>query len=119
MLQQDKPDDFVLATGEMRTVREFVEESFKFVGTNITWIGEGVEEIGVDEKNHSRVLVRVDPAYFRPTEVRRTCICRSRCLCFSLSLSLSLSLYLSLSSLSLFPLSLLPSRTPSLYRCLS
>jgi len=71
MLQQDAPDDYVLATGETHTVREFVEKSFNVVGTRIKWIGnEGtVDEVGVDTSDESRVLVRIDPAYFRPTEV--------------------------------------------------
>lgn len=71
MLQQDIPDDYVLATGETHTVREFVEKSFNVVGTGIKWIGEQgtVNEIGVDASDEMRVLVRVDPIYFRPTEV--------------------------------------------------
>jgi GDPmannose 4,6-dehydratase len=71
MLQQDVPDDYVLATGETHTVREFVEKSFQVVGTTIKWVGEKgtVNEVGVDASNEARVLVRVDPRYFRPTEV--------------------------------------------------
>jgi GDPmannose 4,6-dehydratase len=71
MLQQDKPDDFVLATGETHTVREFVEKAFAIVGTTIVWKGETgtVDEIGVDANDESRVLVKIDPRYFRPTEV--------------------------------------------------
>eukprot|EP00986_Skeletonema_menzelii_P009978 scaffold4677_cov157-Skeletonema_menzelii.AAC.4 len=71
MLQQDTPDDYVLATGETHTVREFVEKSFSVVFTTIKWIGsEGtVDEVGVDASDESRVLVRIDPRYFRPTEV--------------------------------------------------
>ncbi|GMH87676.1 hypothetical protein TrVE_jg2791 [Triparma verrucosa] len=71
MLQQDKPDDYVLATGETHTVREFVEKSFAYIGITITWIGErgSVEEKGVDSSDESRVLVQIDPKYFRPTEV--------------------------------------------------
>jgi len=71
MLQQDKPDDFVLATGETHTVREFVEKAFAVVGTTLQWKGPTgtVEEIGVDAKDNDRVLVRIDPRYFRPTEV--------------------------------------------------
>ncbi|KAL1919478.1 uncharacterized protein VTP21DRAFT_2171 [Calcarisporiella thermophila] len=68
MLQQDKPEDFVLATGEMHTVREFVEKAFAVVGTTIAWEGEGVDEIGRC-KATGEVLVRVDPQYFRPAEV--------------------------------------------------
>ncbi len=68
ILQQDKPDDFVLATGETHSVREFVELAFAEIGRRIEWRGEGVEETGVDPKS-GEVLVRVDRAYFRPTEV--------------------------------------------------
>lgn len=71
MLQDDKPDDYVLATGETHTVREFVEKAFACVGTTIAWKGPTgtVEEIGVDANDTERVLVRIDPRYFRPTEV--------------------------------------------------
>ena len=68
ILQQDVPDDYVLATGEMHSVREFVERSFAVVGRTIAWQGEGVEEQGVDAKT-GQVLVKIDPVYFRPTEV--------------------------------------------------
>lgn len=68
MLQIDKPDDFVLATGETRSVREFVEIAFAEVGRSIEWSGKGVEEVGVD-KSSGNTVVRIDPAYFRPTEV--------------------------------------------------
>lgn len=67
MMQSEAPDDYVVATGETHTVRSFVERAFSYVGINIIWKGEGVNETGEDEKG--RVLVRVDPAYFRPTEV--------------------------------------------------
>ncbi|CAO3569120.1 unnamed protein product [Mortierella alpina] len=67
MLQQETADDFVLATGEMHTVREFVEKSFKATGSSIRWEGSAEEEVGIDEKGVVRV--RVDPAYYRPTEV--------------------------------------------------
>lgn len=66
MMQQEVGDDFVLATGETHKVREFVELSFKHVNMPITWEGEGVDEVG---KANGKVVVRVDPAYFRPTEV--------------------------------------------------
>ncbi len=71
MLQQDKPDDFVLATGETHTVREFVEKAFAAVGTTIVWKGPTgtVDEIGVDAEDETRELVKIDPQYFRPTEV--------------------------------------------------
>jgi len=71
MLQQDEPDDYVLATGETHTVREFVEKAFAVGGITIEWKGPPgtVDEIGVDADDESRVLVRIDPRYFRPTEV--------------------------------------------------
>jgi GDPmannose 4,6-dehydratase len=71
MLQVDTPEDFVLATNETHTVREFVEKAFAHIGITIKWLGEPgtLEEIAVDDNDHSRVLVRVDPKYFRPTEV--------------------------------------------------
>ena len=71
MLQQETPDDYVLATGETHTVREFVEKAFKCVDTTIKWVGQSgsVDEIGVDAADESRVLIKIDPRYFRPTEV--------------------------------------------------
>eukprot|EP00349_Pseudokeronopsis_sp_Brazil_P007544 CAMPEP_0202966224 /NCGR_PEP_ID=MMETSP1396-20130829/10554_1 /ASSEMBLY_ACC=CAM_ASM_000872 /TAXON_ID= /ORGANISM="Pseudokeronopsis sp., Strain Brazil" /LENGTH=360 /DNA_ID=CAMNT_0049689843 /DNA_START=75 /DNA_END=1157 /DNA_ORIENTATION=- len=69
MLQQDTADDYVLATNETHSVREFTERAFARVGITVKWVGEGVEEIGVDVNDESRVLVRIDPKYFRPTEV--------------------------------------------------
>jgi GDPmannose 4,6-dehydratase len=68
MLQQDEPDDYVLATGEKHSVREFVERAFDHVGRRIAWRGTGVEETGVDADS-GKVLVEIDPRYFRPTEV--------------------------------------------------
>ena len=68
MLQQDEPDDFVIATGEQHSVREFVELAAANLGFAIEWRGEGVNEQGVD-RNTGRVLVKIDPRYFRPTEV--------------------------------------------------
>jgi GDPmannose 4,6-dehydratase len=62
------PDDFVLATGETRSVREFVELAFAEVGRGIEWRGTGVDETGVDRKS-GKTIVRIDPVYFRPTEV--------------------------------------------------
>ena len=67
ILQQDEPEDFVLATGETHSVRSFVDRAFAATGRQISWEGEGVEEIGRDEDGTIRV--RVDPRYFRPTEV--------------------------------------------------
>lgn len=71
MLQQDTPDDYVLATGETHTVREFVERAFAHAGIVVKWQGPPgtVDEIGVDAADESHVIVRVDPTYFRPTEV--------------------------------------------------
>lgn len=68
MLQQDEADDFVLATGEMHSVREFIELAFKQRGFNVEWTGQGTKEIGTD-KDSGRVLVRIDEKYFRPAEV--------------------------------------------------
>jgi GDPmannose 4,6-dehydratase len=68
ILQQDSPDDYVLATGEMHSVREFIELAFAEVGRKITWRGRGVDEEGVDDKTGD-VLIKIDPRYFRPTEV--------------------------------------------------
>ena len=67
ILQQPKPDDYVLATGVCRSVREFIELAFAQVGRAITWRGSGKDEVGVD--GSGRILVKVDPSYFRPTEV--------------------------------------------------
>jgi GDPmannose 4,6-dehydratase len=67
MLQQDEPDDFVIATGEQHSVREFVEVAAAKLGLQITWRGTGIEEEGFDQDG--RCLVRIDPRYFRPTEV--------------------------------------------------
>ncbi|AEH07279.1 GDP-mannose 4,6-dehydratase [Methanothermococcus okinawensis] len=68
ILHHDKPDDFVLATNETHTVREFVENAFKVVGIDIEWEGEGINEIGKDA-NTGKVLVKVNPEFFRPAEV--------------------------------------------------
>jgi GDPmannose 4,6-dehydratase len=76
MLQQEQPDDFVLATGETHTVREYVEKAFKVVGVDIKWEGSGDQEIGKDAAT-GKVRVRVDPRYYRPTEVEllvRVCV---------------------------------------------
>lgn len=70
ILQHDTPEDFVIATGEMHTVREFATLAFKEVGIELCWKGEGVNEKGVDSKN-DKVLVEVDPKYFRPCEVEQ------------------------------------------------
>jgi len=68
MLQQDKPGDYVLATNETHTVREFVEAAFAEAGVDIEWRGTGIEEKGYDKKN-GKLLVDVNPRYFRPAEV--------------------------------------------------
>jgi GDPmannose 4,6-dehydratase len=68
MLQQDKPQDFVIATGETHTVRDFVEVAFKEVGIDIKWQGTGVDEQGIDIRT-GKVLIKVDEKYFRPAEV--------------------------------------------------
>jgi GDPmannose 4,6-dehydratase len=69
ILQQEKPDDYVLATGTTTTVRDFLNMAFGCVGIEVVWEGEGVEEVGRDKADPEHVLVRVDPKYFRPTEV--------------------------------------------------
>jgi len=68
MLQQDKPDDFVIATGETHSVREFCEKAFKVVDIDIEWKGKGIHEKGVDIRT-GKELISVNPDYFRPTEV--------------------------------------------------
>jgi GDPmannose 4,6-dehydratase len=68
IVQQPQPDDYVLATGDSHTVREFVERAFAVIGRRITWRGKGRHEAGIDEAS-GKELVKVDPRYFRPTEV--------------------------------------------------
>jgi GDPmannose 4,6-dehydratase len=70
MLQQDSPDDYVIATGEAHSVREFVEAAFNYIGKEIVWKGEGENEVG-QEKDTGIIRVKVNPKYFRPTEVVR------------------------------------------------
>lgn len=70
MLQQEQPDDFVIATGEYHSVREFTELSFRRAGIELRWEGEGIDEKGIDVAT-GRVLVEVDPKYFRPCEVEQ------------------------------------------------
>lgn len=70
MLQQEQPEDFVIATGQMHSVREFVELSFKEIGITIVWKGSGIDEVGYDVET-GRPLVFVDPNYFRPAEVEQ------------------------------------------------
>lgn len=68
ILQQDEADDYVLATGETHSVREFIELAFAETGSRIVWKGEGVDEVGIDAQN-GKTVVKIDPRYFRPTEV--------------------------------------------------
>lgn len=68
ILQQDKPDDYVLATGETHTIREFCEVAFKEIGKEIKWQGKGVDEQGIDVKT-GKTLVKINPEFFRPAEV--------------------------------------------------
>ena len=68
MLQQDQPDDFVFATGESHSVREFIERAFGHIGRRIEWRGTGGDEVAIDTATGA-TLVRVDPQYFRPTEL--------------------------------------------------
>jgi len=68
MLQQDKPEDYVLATNDMHSVREFIEVAFKMRGFSIKWKGSGLDEIGYDDKT-GRELITVSDKYFRPAEV--------------------------------------------------
>jgi GDPmannose 4,6-dehydratase len=68
IVQQAEPDDYVLATGEAHSVREFVEKAFAVAGKTIEWSGKGADEIGVDPAS-GETVVEIDPQYFRPTEV--------------------------------------------------
>lgn len=68
MLQANEPDDYVLATNETHSIREFVEESFRVLGEEIIWKGKGVDETGL-LKSSGKVVIKIDPKYFRPTEV--------------------------------------------------
>ncbi|MCL1921154.1 MAG: GDP-mannose 4,6-dehydratase [Kiritimatiellaeota bacterium] len=70
MLQQECPDDYVVATGEMHTVREFIEKAFAHVGRAIVWRGKGVDEEGIDTTT-GKAVVKIDPRYFRPAEVEQ------------------------------------------------
>ena len=72
MLQQPEPDDYVIATGEMYSVRYFVEPAADYFGMNIVWEGEGLDEVGID-KYSGKTVIKVDPKYFRPTEVEQLC----------------------------------------------
>jgi GDPmannose 4,6-dehydratase len=68
MLQQDEPDDYVIATGEQYSVREFVDEAAPYFGMKIEWMGEGLDEVGYDW-NTKKAVIKVNPKYFRPAEV--------------------------------------------------
>ena len=68
ILQQDQPDDFVIATGKQYSVKQFVEKSAPYFGMNIQWQGEGLDEVGIDT-NTNKVVIKVDQKYFRPAEV--------------------------------------------------
>ena len=68
ILQQDNPDNYVIATGETHTIRSFVEKCYAKIGINIIWKGEGLEEVGVDSSTE-KILIKIDEKYFRPTEV--------------------------------------------------
>lgn len=70
ILQQEEPEDYVIATGEMHTVREFATKAFAAVGIGLEWKGRGVDEVGIDRAT-GRILVEVDPKYFRPCEVEQ------------------------------------------------
>jgi GDPmannose 4,6-dehydratase len=67
MLQQDAPEDFVIATGEQHSVREFIEVTAQEIGVSIGWHGAGINQVGRDSKG--KCIIKVDPKYFRPTEV--------------------------------------------------
>jgi GDPmannose 4,6-dehydratase len=68
MLQQEKPDDYVVATGETRSVREFIEKAAEIAGFQLEWEGKGVDEVGRDKKT-GKVVVEIDPKFYRPSEV--------------------------------------------------
>lgn len=71
MLQQDKPGDYVIATGEMHTIRELVELAYKVLDINIEWQGDGINEVGIDQAT-GNVIIKIDPRFFRPCEVDLT-----------------------------------------------
>ena len=68
MMQQKKPDDYILATNETHSVREFIEETAKYLDIDLAWEGKGIEEKGIDKKTN-KIIIEIDPAYFRPAEV--------------------------------------------------
>jgi GDPmannose 4,6-dehydratase len=69
MLQQEKPDNYVIATGETHSVREFVELAFKEIGIDVEWVGTGVDEVGVNKNNKDQILVQVNPKYYRDIDI--------------------------------------------------
>ena len=69
-MQLESPEDLVISSNNCVSVREFVEKSFKYVGISIEWKGSGVDEIGYESNNPNRILVKVNPRYFRPAEVK-------------------------------------------------
>ncbi|NMC60037.1 MAG: GDP-mannose 4,6-dehydratase, partial [Candidatus Methanofastidiosa archaeon] len=69
MLQHDKPEDFVLATGETHSIRELIEETGRMLGMTIAWRGKGLQETGIWLNNREQEIIKIDPKYFRPTEV--------------------------------------------------
>jgi GDPmannose 4,6-dehydratase len=72
ILQQEKPDDFVIGTGETHSVREFAEEAFKVAGISLKWEGKGIDEIGYDERT-GKEIIKIDPKFFRPAEIDNLC----------------------------------------------
>ena len=68
MLQQDQPDDYVVATGETRTVREFAKEAFKAIGIDVEFKGTGLDEVGINKAN-GKVVIKVNKDFYRPAEV--------------------------------------------------
>jgi GDPmannose 4,6-dehydratase len=71
MVQQPKPDDYVLATGKLHSIRQMIEKCFEYFDNKITWDGDGLDEVGVDK--YGDVVIRVDPKYYRPAEVDLLC----------------------------------------------
>jgi GDPmannose 4,6-dehydratase len=69
MLQQEKPDNYVIATGETHSVREFVELAFKEIGIDVEWVGTGVDEVGVNKNNKDQILVQINPKYYRDIDI--------------------------------------------------
>lgn len=72
MLQQKEPEDFVIATGEAHSVRELIEQAFKYIGYEIDWKGSGIDEQGIDRKT-GKILIKINPKFFRPAEVEYLC----------------------------------------------